>query len=332
MQLQITNICLAHYLWKIAVECIKSQTLWWNKVKGSMSIWSKNIRKPQTRPRRTRLHTVTVRLRRETPFCLRTYPYHAIKVGTKGINHNWVDNNACSLQHNVNVVTYRKNDHMRDFIGIKYICSRCGSIRFDKPPILWMIRANILDYTLYLVNDTWPESNTGTVGIDQLRLSVHRDTSGTHTVCVLLVNHIYWAICSSRPFWIYTLNKWLFYDLYWIGTYLIMSFFKHSVKRHARPTKTQISPHIHAICSESLLSAWENFAFLAIENSSSEDSDQNLCLAHSRPRWLRRYTSNWWSGGRVFNPCRVRQHSSVEFDHELFSTDIPSLPPIQEGL
>ena len=32
-----------------------------------------------------------------------------------------------------------------------------------------------------------------------------------------------------------------------------------------------------------------------------------------------------------FNPRRGRQHSFVEIDHEIFSTVILSLPPIQEG-
>ena len=36
-------------------------------------------------------------------------------------------------------------------------------------------------------------------------------------------------------------------------------------------------------------------------------------------------------GGRGFNPRRGRQHSFVEIDHEIFSTDILSLPLIQEG-
>ena len=34
---------------------------------------------------------------------------------------------------------------------------------------------------------------------------------------------------------------------------------------------------------------------------------------------------------RGFNPCRGRQHSFVEIDHEIFSTVILSLPLIQEG-
>ena len=41
--------------------------------------------------------------------------------------------------------------------------------------------------------------------------------------------------------------------------------------------------------------------------------------------------SDWRSGGRGFNPRRRRQHSFLEFDHEIFSTVILSLPLIQEG-
>ena len=57
---------------------------------------------------------------------------------------------------------------------------------------------------------------------------------------------------------------------------------------HERRTKTQISLRIRADWSESSLSAWRNFASLAIQNAPSEDSDQSangpadwiLCLAH----------------------------------------------------
>ena len=41
--------------------------------------------------------------------------------------------------------------------------------------------------------------------------------------------------------------------------------------------------------------------------------------------------SDWRPGGRGFNPRRVRQHSFVEIDHEIFSMVILSLPLIQEG-
>ena len=38
--------------------------------------------------------------------------------------------------------------------------------------------------------------------------------------------------------------------------------------------------------------------------------------------------SDWRPGGRGFNPCRGRQHSFVEIDHEIFSKVILSLPLI----
>ena len=41
--------------------------------------------------------------------------------------------------------------------------------------------------------------------------------------------------------------------------------------------------------------------------------------------------SDWRPGGRGFNPRQSRQHSFVEIDHEIFSTVILTLPPIQEG-
>ena len=41
--------------------------------------------------------------------------------------------------------------------------------------------------------------------------------------------------------------------------------------------------------------------------------------------------SDWKPGIRGFNPCRGRQHSLVEIDHEIFSAVILSLPLIQEG-
>ena len=41
--------------------------------------------------------------------------------------------------------------------------------------------------------------------------------------------------------------------------------------------------------------------------------------------------SNWRPGGRGLNPCRGRQHSFVETDHEIFSMVMLSHPLIQEG-
>ena len=45
--------------------------------------------------------------------------------------------------------------------------------------------------------------------------------------------------------------------------------------------------------------------------------------------WMRCPTGR--PGGRRFNARQGRQHSSVEIDHEIFSTVILSLPLIQEG-
>ena len=39
--------------------------------------------------------------------------------------------------------------------------------------------------------------------------------------------------------------------------------------------------------------------------------------------------SAWYAGGRGFDP-HIRQHSFVEFGHEIISTAILSLPLIQE--
>ena len=41
--------------------------------------------------------------------------------------------------------------------------------------------------------------------------------------------------------------------------------------------------------------------------------------------------SDWRPGGHWFNPCRGRQRSFVEIDHEIFSTVILSRLLIQEG-
>ena len=42
-------------------------------------------------------------------------------------------------------------------------------------------------------------------------------------------------------------------------------------------------------------------------------------------------SSDWRPGGHGFNPCRGRQHSFMEIDHEIFSTVILSLPLFHEG-
>ena len=65
------------------------------------------------------------------------------------------------------------------------------------------------------------------------------------------------------------------------------------------------------------------------------------CLISVETDWLRAHLpasvaqldapSDWRLGGPGFNPCRGRQHSFVEIDHEIFSTVILSLLLIQEG-
>ena len=47
--------------------------------------------------------------------------------------------------------------------------------------------------------------------------------------------------------------------------------------------------------------------------------------------WYVGRASDWLSGGREFDPRRIRRHSFMEIDHETFSTVIPSIPLIQEG-
>ena len=58
---------------------------------------------------------------------------------------------------------------------------------------------------------------------------------------------------------------------------------------HVRLAETQISRRMHTVWSESSLSAWRNFASLAIQNASSEDSDQTV--------WMRRLI--WSFAGRI---------------------------------
>ena len=45
-----------------------------------------------------------------------------------------------------------------------------------------------------------------------------------------------------------------------------------------------------------------------------------LFFFKSRPLVSVGCASDWWSGGRGFDPRRVRQHSMVQIDHEIFST------------
>ena len=75
---------------------------------------------------------------------------------------------------------------------------------------------------------------------------------------------------------------------------------------HVPITKTQINMRIPAIWSESSLSAWWNYASLAIKNVPSEDSDQ--------PAWMRRLI--WIFAGRI--------SQKVRFDVEVHITHVSS--------
>ena len=91
----------------------------WNKAKSWMTIWRQNKIKPQTKPRWGQLHTLIVRHR---PFEIARLgsrnliwgPTHrrAVKQGSKVINHNLVNNHACSLPQNINVVTFIATDNL----------------------------------------------------------------------------------------------------------------------------------------------------------------------------------------------------------------------------
>ena len=84
----------------------------WKKAKGSMAIWSQNTRKPQTRLWQAWPQKLIVRYWPSETFlggrchliCGKTH-HHAIKEGSKAINHNLVNNHACSLSQIFHTVT-----------------------------------------------------------------------------------------------------------------------------------------------------------------------------------------------------------------------------------
>ena len=95
---------------------------------------------------------------------------------------------------------------------------------------------------------------------------------------------------------------------------------------HECPMKTQISLCSHTVWSQSLLSIWKKLhSWLS-----------KMCLVKILIKLCQASLGgsvgcDWRPGGHRFNPCRGRQHSSMEIDHEIFSTVILSLPLIQEG-
>ena len=117
------------------------------------------------------------------------------------------------------------------------------------------------------------------------------------------------------------------------------------------------SDRLNSNCSsgqsdQSLLSAWRNFASLAVQKNSTLDpvhpvqSDQTALGAHDQRYVFRHCTSNilsisgwprrlsWMRVRLVIRWFQVRsprrQHSFVEIDYEIFSTVILSLLLIQE--
>ena len=58
---------------------------------------------------------------------------------------------------------------------------------------------------------------------------------------------------------------------------------------------------------------------------------RTITIRELRMRFRVSKRSDWRSEGRGFDPLRVRQHSFVKSDHEIFSTVILSFPRIQEG-
>ena len=46
--------------------------------------------------------------------------------------------------------------------------------------------------------------------------------------------------------------------------------------------------------------------------------------------WVVMHNTDWWSGGRGFDPCQVQQYYFLETDHEILHVVIPSLLLIHE--
>ena len=80
---------------------------------------------------------------------------------------------------------------------------------------------------------------------------------------------------------------WKFY----LSFYMSLNVRKCTI-RHVSPAKTQISLHIRDVWSESSLSAWRNFASLAIENAApSEDSDWTVITKTRLFKYIENFTT-----------------------------------------
>ena len=93
---------------------------------------------------------------------------------------------------------------------------------------------------------------------------------------------------------------------------------------HVHPTKTQISLRIRAVWAESSLSAWRNFASLAIQNAPGEVSDQT-----ARMRRL-----IWMFAGRAFVRmyCYVFWHCGSNTANNGFRESLSDWASVQADL
>ena len=110
--------------------------------------------------------------------------------------------------------------------------------------------------------------------------------------------------------WIFRVVGQLFYLCWFLSAQVIDKLLDNKNRNvqkctfwHVRPTKTQISLRIRAVCSESSLSAWRNLVSLAIQNTPSEGSDQTA--------WMRRLI--WIFTGCICSKLRCRTLRFIRF-------------------
>ena len=83
----------------------KQRPQWWSEARTQENQKDRTTISPTT-DIDNQAPTLWNRLRRKPSFSLRTDPPSCIKEGSKAINHNWVNNHACSLPQNIHVLTY----------------------------------------------------------------------------------------------------------------------------------------------------------------------------------------------------------------------------------
>ena len=80
----------------------------------------------------------------------------------------------------------------------------------------------------------------------------------------------------------------------WISSIMLYHLSRRMMKRtfrHVRPAKTQNIMRIGAVWSESSMSAWRNFASLAIQEMPSEDYDQTAWICNLIWIWKRTFSN-----------------------------------------